>query len=154
VIKSQHCNDYRVKVNRKIHKEDSVQIGQLAARTGILVETIRYYERVGLIPGAPRSTSGYRIYRAEHQRRLVFVRRCRDLGFSIQEIKSLIALADQREQPCATVTSIAKQHLADVRAKRADLDRLEQALNALIVSCDSERVADCKILEALARADA
>jgi MerR family mercuric resistance operon transcriptional regulator len=130
-----------------------VQIGQLAARSGIVVETIRYYERVGLIPGAPRSTSGYRLYRSEHLRRLVFVRRCRDLGFSIKEIKSLIALADQRDQPCRSVASIASQHLAEVRAKRTDLGRLEQALDALAGSCDDGRVADCKILDALTRVD-
>jgi MerR family mercuric resistance operon transcriptional regulator len=130
-----------------------VQIGQLAARSGIVVETIRYYERVGLIPGAPRSTSGYRLYRSEHVRRLVFVRRCRELGFSIKEIKSLIALADEREQPCSSVALIARQHLAEVRAKRADLGRLEQALEALTGSCDDGRVADCKILDALTRVD-
>ena len=129
----------------------NLRIGQLAARTGILVETVRYYERVGLIPGARRSKSGYRLYRPEHLHRLVFVRRCRDFGFSIKEIKSLIALADHREQPCEDVTSIAKQHLADVRAKRADLNRLELALDALVTSCKGGRVADCRILEALTR---
>lgn len=126
-----------------------MQIGQLAARTGVLVETIRYYERVGLIARAPRTKSGYRLYQPEHLRRLIFIRRCRALGFSINEIRSLINLSGHREQRCTIVTSMAEQHLAQVGAKRADLDRLDQALSALIASCVGGRVANCKILEAL-----
>lgn len=126
-----------------------MQIGQLAARTGVLVDTIRYYEQVGLIARAPRTKSGYRLYQPEHLRRLIFIRPCRALGFSINEIRSLINLSGYREQRCTIVTSMAEQHLVQVGAKRADLDRLDQALSALIASCVGGRVANCKFLEAL-----
>jgi len=127
-----------------------MQIGALASRSGTLVETIRYYERIGLMPEPPRSGSGYRQYRPEHLQRLLFLRRCRALGFSIEEVRSLAALATCRKRSCRTVQRIAERHLEDVRRKRADLRRLEQTLGALIDSCDGGRIADCKILEALA----
>lgn len=127
-----------------------MQIGALAAQSGTLVETIRYYERIGLMPSPPRSASGYRQYRAEHLQRLLFLRRCRALGFSIEEIRSLAALASRRERSCRKVKSIAERHLEDVRRKRSDLLRLECALSALVDSCGGGRIADCKILEALA----
>lgn len=128
----------------------SLHIGELSDRTGVLIETIRYYEREGLIPRAPRTKSGYRLFQPEHLRRLVFIQRSRGLGFSIREIKSLLELANHRDRTCTAVTEMAEKHLADVRAKRAALDRLDHALSALASSCHGNRVADCKILEALA----
>ncbi|HEY8539595.1 MAG: helix-turn-helix domain-containing protein [Gammaproteobacteria bacterium] len=128
-----------------------MRIGGLAARSGTLVETIRYYERIGLMPTPPRSPSGYRQYRPEHLQRLLFLRRCRALGFSIEEIRSLIALASGPDRSCRTVRSIAERHLEDVRQKLADLRRLELALGALVESCAGGPIAECKILEALAQ---
>ena len=128
-----------------------MKIGHLAASSGTLVETIRYYEHIGLMPEPPRSASGYRQYRPEHLQRLMFLRRCRALGFSIEEIRSLVALTSRRERSCRTVQRIAERHLEDVRQKLADLRRLEVALGALVESCAGGRIAECKILEALAQ---
>jgi len=129
-----------------------MQIGQLAARSGTIVETIRYYERVGLLPAPARNSSGYRQYREDHLRRLTFVCHCRDLGFSISEIRSLLALADNSDRSCAEVTSLARKHLTDVRSKLASLRRLERTLDRLVSTCHEQRVADCKILAELASA--
>ena len=130
-----------------------MRIGELGKQSGTLVETIRYYEQVGLMPAPPRTRAGYRAYQPDHLQRLIFLRRCRELGFSIEEIRSLLRLAEQCNQSCATVTRVATQHLADVRAKMADLRRLERGLRVLIDSCAGGRIADCKILGALARAN-
>lgn len=127
-----------------------MRIGTLSKQGGTLIETIRYYERVGLMPAPPRSASGYRQYRPEHLQRLLFLRRCRTLGFSIEEIRSLLALTTRRERSCDTVQRIAERHLQDVRKKISDLRRLQTALGALVDSCAGGRIADCKILEALA----
>lgn len=127
-----------------------MQIGQLAARSGTLVETVRYYERIGLLPTPDRNASGYRQYRDDHLRRLTFVRHCRDLGFSIAEIRSLLAMADDRNRSCTDVTSLARAHLIDVRKKLESLRRLERILDRLVDCCREGRVSDCRILDALA----
>ena len=126
-----------------------MRIGELAKRSSTLPETIRYYEQVALVPAPPRSPSGYRQYSPAHLERLRFLRRCRDLGFSIAEIRSLLRLAEQSDQPCGTVTELAREHLTSVQNKIADLKRLEQALHRLVGSCSDGRVADCRILESL-----
>lgn len=126
-----------------------MRIGELARLSGTLPETIRYYEQVTLIPAPPRSASGYRRYSAEHLKRLRFLRRCRDLGFSIAEIRSLLRLAERAEQSCKPVTDLATQHLTRIRAKIADLKRLERSITDLVGSCPDERIADCRILESL-----
>lgn len=126
-----------------------MQIGQLATRTETKVETIRYYERIGLLAAPARSSSGYRQYGQDHLRQLMFVRHCRDLGFSIDEIRSLQALAHDPKRSCAEITALAKAHLLDVRTKLAGLRRLERTLGGLITSCDGRRVADCQILKEL-----
>ena len=126
-----------------------MRISELAQRSGTLPVTIRYYEQVALIPPPPRSPSGYRQYSGEHLKRLQFLRRCRDLGFSIAEIRSLLSLAERRSQSCRTVTRLAADHLKGVRAKMADLKHLERALSALVASCSGGRVAECRILESL-----
>ncbi|MBS0422566.1 MAG: helix-turn-helix domain-containing protein [Proteobacteria bacterium] len=131
-----------------------MRIGELGKQSGTLVETIRYYEQVGLMPAPPRTQAGYREYRPEHLQRLIFLRRCRELGFSIEEIRSLLRLAEQRNQSCATVTRAATQHLNDIRGKLADLRQLAQGLQTMIDSCTGGRIADCKILEALTRVSA
>ncbi len=130
-----------------------MQIGQFAARSGTIVETIRYYERVGLLPAPDRNPSGYRQYGEDHLRRLKFVRHYRDLGFSVAEIRSLLTLADDPERSCTEVTSLARTHLIDVRRKLASLRRLERTLDRLVGCCHEHRVADCRILEELTRVD-
>ena len=126
-----------------------MKIGELARRSGVLAVTIRYYEQVALIPAPPRSAGGYRQYAPEHLSRLRFLRRCRDLGFSIAEIRGLLRLAERADQPCEAVTQLAKQHLIGVREKIADLKRLERTLRALVSSCHGRRIANCRILESL-----
>jgi MerR family mercuric resistance operon transcriptional regulator len=103
-------------------------IGTLSKRTGSSVETIRYYERAGLLPAPVRSAGGYRLYGSQHLKRLTFVRRARALGFSIDGVRRLLDLADHRLRPCAEVRVLAGAHLADVRAKIADLEAMERAL--------------------------
>ena len=126
-------------------------IGQLADRSGVNLETIRYYERMGLLPPPPRSASGYREYRPNDLQRLVFLRRSRQLGFSLREVQELLNLAGQPDRVCKDVTRLAAAHVASVKAKIAELRRLQRALEKLVCACPGKaRIADCGILEALA----
>lgn len=126
-------------------------IGELAARTRTTPETIRYYERVGVLPTPTRTGGGkYRRYGAEDVERLGFVRRARDLGFSLDEVRDLLGLADQPDRPCAEVEQLARAHLAAVDAKLAQLSALRDELDRVIGACHGRRaVADCRILGAL-----
>jgi MerR family transcriptional regulator, mercuric resistance operon regulatory protein len=92
-------------------------IGTLSKHTGTNIETIRYYERIGLLPAPARSSGSYRLYGTGHLKRLNFIRRARTLGFSIGEVRRLLRLADERKRPCAEVRVVAEAHLKDVRAK-------------------------------------
>jgi len=131
-----------------------IAIGQLSKHTGTNVETIRYYERVGLLAAPARSSGGYRLYRTEHLKRLNFVRRARALGFSIDEVRTLLRLADERKRPCAEVRAVADAHLQDVRAKIADLRRMESVLKATVARCASGQGTHCPMIDALYRDDA
>jgi MerR family mercuric resistance operon transcriptional regulator len=128
-----------------------IAIGALSKHTGTNIETIRYYERIGLLPAPARSSGGYRLYRTEHLKRLNFVRRARALGFSIGEVRTLLRLADERERPCAEVRAVAEAHLRDVRTKIADLRRMEGVLRATIRQCAGGRRASCPVIDALYR---
>jgi DNA-binding transcriptional MerR regulator len=128
----------------------SLSIGDLARTTGTKVETIRYYERVGLLPPPPRTGGNYRAYGTMHLVRLSFVRRARDLGFPIGQIRALLDLAEQRERSCKAVDAIAREHLVEVDRKLADLGALRRELAALIGQCRQGTIAECRILEALA----
>ena len=127
-------------------------IGDLARATGTKVATIRYYERTGLLPPPPRTEGNYRAYGQPHLGRLSFIRRARDLGFSIAQVRALLDLADQRERSCAAVDLIARQHRSDVERKLADLTALHRELTALLGQCRHGTVAECRIIEALAPA--
>ena len=122
-------------------------IGDLAKATDTKVETIRYYERIGLLPDPERTAGNYRSYEAAHLGRLSFIRRARDLGFSIDQVRNLLGLADQKHRSCET---IAREHLADVDRKIADLKGLRRELDALIRQCHHGKIAECRILDALA----
>jgi len=126
-------------------------IGGVSRRTGTSVETIRYYERVGLLPRAPRSSGGYRLYSVEHIKRLSFIRRARALGFSIDEVRTLLRLADERKRPCAEVRVVAEAHLSDVRAKIADLEAMEHVLKETVARCAKGAGSHCPMIEALSR---
>jgi Cu(I)-responsive transcriptional regulator len=129
-------------------------IGDLAKRTGTKVETIRYYERIGLLPEPGRTEGNYRSYDREHLGRLSFIRRSRDLGFSLDQVRELLGLADQPDRSCEAVDMIARQHLAEVERKIADLNALRDELADLIGRCRRGTVAECRIIETLAPASA
>lgn len=124
--------------------------GQLAQKTGCNHETIRYYEKIGMMPDPPRTAAGYRIYARAHARRLQFILRARELGFSIDDIKGLLALVDGGTQTCAEVKERTERHLADIREKIADLRRIEDILATTAARCSGTDVPECPILEALA----
>ncbi len=128
-------------------------IGDLAGRTSTKVETIRYYERIGLLPAPVRTEGNYRSYDDGHLARLSFVRRARDLGFSLDQVRALLDLADQRDRSCEAVDRIARQHLAEVERKIVDLIALRDELADVIGRCQHGTVADCRIIEALAPHD-
>jgi Cu(I)-responsive transcriptional regulator len=125
-----------------------LSIGRLAAATGVKVETIRYYERSGLIAPPPRTDGNYRSYSNEDLDRLRFIRRTRDLGFTLEQIRAMLDLTRQRDRSCETVDEIASRHLADVDRKIADLRGLRRELSAIISNCAGGTVGDCRILEA------
>lgn len=125
-------------------------IGQLAARTATSPDTIRYYdERLGLLPGAPRSAGQQRRFGAEHEQRLRFIRRARALGFRLDAIGSLLQLAAPGRRSCAAVRELALAHLADVRTRLAQLQRLEAALAATIARCSGDAAPACAVLSML-----
>lgn len=125
-------------------------IGDLAKATGTKVETIRYYERIGLLPTPGRTGSNYRAYDEEHLNRLSFVRRARDLGFSLDKVRELLGLADQTDRSCEAVDIIARQHLHEVERKIVDLTALRDELAEIIERCNHGTVAECRIIGALA----
>lgn len=126
-----------------------MKIGQLANATGTAVETVRYYERIGLLPQVARTAGNYRSYGQAEVSRLSFIRRARDLGFGLEQVRTLLGLADDCGRPCGEVDAIAKEHLDAVERKIADLTALRGELSSLIEQCGRGTIADCRILEAL-----
>ena len=122
---------------------DGLPVGVLSKQTGCNIETIRYYEKAGLLPVPARSPAGYRQYGSTHFKRLTFVRRARALGFSIEEVRKLLKLADERKRPCAEVRVVAGAHLKDVQAKIADLRAMERVLRETVAKCARGRSPDC-----------
>ena len=127
-----------------------MSIGELARATGTKAETIRYYERIGLLPRPARTASNYRSYGSAELARLSFVRRARSLGFSIEQISALLDLAENRDRSCDAVDALAKKHLATTEAKISDLTALRRELGDLIGQCSQGTIADCRIIDALA----
>lgn len=132
----------------------SLSIGTIARQTGCTVPTIRYYEEIGLLPAALRTDGGQRHYGSGAVRRLTFIRRCRDFGFSIDQVRELVGLVDESQRPCLEVRDIAAVHLEAVRKKLAELRALEASLANFIDSCNTAcaggAAVDCTILEDLA----
>jgi Cd(II)/Pb(II)-responsive transcriptional regulator len=130
-----------------------MKIGELAQKAGVDVQTIRYYEREGLLDAPARTGSGYRAYGPQHLERLTFVRHCRSLDMPLAEIRRLIHLSSDQAVSCEQVDQLVRTHLERVRAKRAALQNLETQLEALSAQCAAgHRVADCGILEELIHA--
>ena len=130
-------------------RESGFTRGDLARATGCNIETIRYYEKTGLLPDPPRTDAGYRVYSAAHATRLRFILRARELGFSMEDIRGLLGLGDGTAPTCAEVKERTERHLADVRAKIADLRRIEKVLSVTAARCSGEDVPDCPVLETL-----
>ncbi|MGH8511575.1 MAG: MerR family transcriptional regulator [Gammaproteobacteria bacterium] len=128
-----------------------LKIGQLAQATKCNIETIRYYERAGLLPLPPRTQGGYRVYELEHVKRLNFVRRARDLGFSLEEVRALLRLVDRRGPSCNEARALASQHLSGVQAKITDLKSMERVLKTMVALCKDGNLPDCPLIEALFR---
>ena len=136
----------------KIRPPDSpreISIGALSKRTGVNIETIRYYERIGILPAPPRSRSGHRRYTPDHVKRLRFVKRSRQLGFSLEEIRALLRLVAGGDYTCGEVKGLTEEHLISVRSKIADLRRMERVLRQMVAQCTEDIVPDCPIIEAL-----
>ena len=135
-----------------------LRIGALAERTGTNAPTIRYYEEIGLLPRADRGDGGQRRYGDEEVKRLSFIRRCREFGFSIEQVRSLVALVQDRERSCLEARDLAQEHLMAVRAKLRELKALERSIVRFVHSCDTSCAGgpgpDCVILEDLAQIDA
>lgn len=130
-------------------QNQALTIGAISRATGINIETIRYYERIGLLPAPPRTRGNYRAYTAAEQKKLNFVRRTRNLGFTIDEIRGLLRLSDERDADCCEVTEIAQNHLTETERKIADLQALADELRSLITSCaGGVSITDCRIIEA------
>jgi MerR family mercuric resistance operon transcriptional regulator len=126
-----------------------MQIGKAAAASGCHIETIRYYERVGLLPHPARTAGGYRKYRLEEVDRLRFITRGRELGFSLEEIRSLLALADDPALSCRDVDQLARHHLADIQQRVRELRRIARELERTIANCAGGKRGQCAILGAL-----
>lgn len=126
------------------------RIGALAATTGCPVETIRYYERIGLLSPPLRTAGGHRVYGPEHRSRLTFVLRGRELGFSLEEIRELVALAEQGGRACAAAEAVACRHIGSIELRIADLSRMLEVLERLARDCKRGRRSQCPILETLA----
>ena len=127
-----------------------IQIGDLARQSGCNIETIRYYERIGLLPAPPRSAGRYRLYDAPDVRRLAFVRRARELGFTLDQVRALLALsAKDGRDACCEVHDLAAGHLAEVGAKITDLRAMERILADAVRRCTAGELPGCPIIDAL-----
>lgn len=127
-----------------------MMIGDLAKRTGTKINTIRFYEGIGLMPPAARTDAGRRTYGQTDVERLSFIRHGRELGFSVDEIRSLMSLSADPDRSCAEVGAIAQRHLVSVEERIARLERLRVELRRATQACDGGRIADCRVIEAIA----
>lgn len=130
-----------------------IPIGELSRRTGVHIETIRYYERSGVLPQARRTDSGRRLYGETDVRRLRFIRHARQLGFELEAIRTLLALQEQPNDSCCTVDVLARQQLAVVEERITQLAALRSKLTRMISSCAGGNVGACRIIEALIEKD-
>lgn len=128
---------------------EDLTIGALSERSGVNIETIRYYEKIGIMPSPARSASGYRLYGSDDVRRLHFVRRGRELGFGLDELRGLLRLVDGHTYTCEEVHALTVEHLTDIRQKIADLRRLERVMSDMAAQCTRDQVPECPIIDAL-----
>jgi MerR family transcriptional regulator, mercuric resistance operon regulatory protein len=130
-------------------RAEAFPIGELAKRSGVKIETIRYYERVKMLVPPPRTASGRRVYDPTDLRILVFIRRSRELGFSLDEIRALLKLGGLEKATCREVREIAAHRLNDIREKIDDLKKLERLLSKTVARCTGNTAPDCPVLDVL-----
>lgn len=130
-------------------RAEALTIGDLSELTGVNIETIRYYERIKMFPAPPRTPGGRRVYDRTHLRVLAFIRRSRELGFSLDEVRALIRLGGPAKASCRQVRDIASHHLDDIRAKITDLRKLERLLAKTIAQCTGTTAPTCPVLDIL-----
>ena len=123
-------------------------IGILSRRSGVNIETVRYYEKIGLLPAPPRTEGGHRLYADDHLKRLTFIRRSRELGFTLNEIRNLLGLVEGG-YTCGEVKAVAVTHLKDIRRKIADLRRMERTLAETADRCEGGTAPHCPIVDVL-----
>jgi Cu(I)-responsive transcriptional regulator len=126
-----------------------MKIGEIAAATATKVETVRFYEKAGLLPPPARTAGNYRSYGTSHLQRLSFIRRARQLGISLDDVRELLALADDKTQSCEAVDAIANSHLTVIEQKLADLNQMATELRRMIGQCQKGRISECLIIETL-----
>lgn len=136
-------------IRRSHNAVSELKRSQIAERTGVHLETVRYYETIGLLPEPPRGVGGQRLYGDDHVKRLTFIRRSRELGFTLDEIRALLRLVDGRDFTCREVKAVTIAHIGDIRRKVSDLRRMERILKNMAATCDEGDVPECAILEAL-----
>ena len=130
-------------------RAEAFLIGELSKRSGVNIETIRYYERAKMLTPPPRTASGRRVYDSTDLRILMFIRRSRELGFSLDQIRALLLLGGPEKATCRQVHEIATHHLADIRAKLAELKKLEHLLSKTVARCTGTTAPDCPVLDVL-----
>ena len=128
-----------------------MSIGELSRRSGVHIETIRYYERIGVLPKPQRAPNGRRVYRREDAARLSYVRHARDLGFDLRSVRELLTLQQTPNISCKTASVLASNQLADVEDRLRRLTALRDELKRMVRACKNGRVIDCRVIEALAR---
>ena len=134
---------------KKVTEAKAFTIGGLSKKTGVNIETIRYYEKIGVMPKPQRSEGGNRLYDTEQVKRLSFIRRSRELGFSLDEIRELLRLVDEKTFTCAEIAALSQKHLDDIRAKIKDLRKIERHMKDMLSQCSRERTPDCATLDTL-----
>ena len=133
--------------------EKRLGIGALSKRTGVHIETLRFYERDGLFPPPPRTTGGHRVYDEDHVKRLTFIRRSRELGFTLREVRELLALVDRKDFTCDEIKELTLGHAGQVHNKIADLKKIETVLRDMAAQCDRGAVPECPVVDALFSGD-
>lgn len=135
-------------MNRALQKT-LITIGKLSEKTGVNIETVRYYEKIGLIPKPSRSEGGNRLYNMEQAKRLAFIKRCRELGFPLDTIREFLKLVDEKHYTCAEIADISQRHLEDIRAKIRDLKKIESHIKDMLSQCNKNNTPDCAFIEIL-----
>ncbi len=133
----------------KASQKTLITIGKLSEKTGVNIETVRYYEKIGLIPKPYRSEGGNRLYNMDQVKRLAFIKRCRELGFPLDTVREFLKLVDEKNYTCSEIADISQHHLEDVRAKIRDLKKIDSHIKDILLQCNKNNTPDCAFLNIL-----